>query len=231
MREIVLDTETTGLDPFQGHRLVEIGCIELHNHLPTGKVYHQYINPERDMPVEAFNVHGLAADFLQNYPVFSSVADAFLEFIDGARLIIHNARFDLKFLNYELAQINKKLIEVDTVLDTLLMAREKFPGSPANLDALCRRFNVDNTGREKHGALLDSELLAAVYLELIGGRQHTLSLEEEEQAERLQAYMDPILGRNKRPVRPLRSFAVTAEEEEQHKQLLTKINDPFWGRS
>ncbi|MBX9696561.1 MAG: DNA polymerase III subunit epsilon [Alphaproteobacteria bacterium] len=231
MREIVLDTETTGLDPFQGHRLVEIGCIELHNHLPTGRVYHQYINPERDMPLEAFNVHGLAADFLKNYPVFSTVADAFLEFIDGARLIIHNARFDLKFLNFELAQINKKLIEADTVLDTLLMAREKFPGSPANLDALCRRFNVDNTGREKHGALLDSELLAAVYLELIGGRQHTLSLEEEEQAERLQAYMDPILGRNKRPVRPLRSFPVTAEEEDQHKQLLGKINDPFWGRS
>lgn len=231
MREIVLDTETTGLDPFQGHRLVEIGCIELRNHLPTGKVYHQYINPERDMPVEAFNVHGLAEDFLRNYPVFSSVADAFLDFIDGARLIIHNARFDLKFLNYELAQINKKVIEADTVIDTLLMAREKFPGSPANLDALCRRFNVDNTARDKHGALLDSELLAAVYLELIGGRQHTLSLEEEEQAERLQAYMDPILGRNKRPVRPLRLFPIPADEEDQHKQLLLKINDPFWGRS
>lgn len=231
MREIVLDTETTGLDPFQGHRLVEIGCIELHNHLPTGRVYHQYINPERDMPTEAFNVHGLSIDFLKNYPVFSSVADAFLEFIDGARLIIHNARFDLKFLNYELAQLNKKLVDHDSVIDTLLLAREKFPGSPANLDALCRRFEIDNTGREKHGALLDSELLAAVYLELIGGRQHTFGLDNGQSAAAVEEYMDPILGRNKRPVRPIRPFEPSEVELELHRTLLEKINDPFWNRS
>lgn len=229
-REIVLDTETTGLDPFQGHRLVEIGCIELKNHLPTGNVYHQYINPERDMPEEAFNVHGLSIDFLKSYPVFSAVADEFLSFIDGATLVIHNARFDLKFLNYELAQLNKTLINHAEVIDTLMLARDKFPGSPASLDALCRRFNVDNTGREKHGALLDSELLAAVYLELIGGRQQTLSLSNDVDTARFAAYTDPILGRNKRPVRPIRIFEASAEELELHRQLVEKISDPFWRR-
>ena len=229
-REIVLDTETTGLDPFQGHRLVEIGCIELKNHLPTGNVYHQYINPERDMPEEAFNVHGLSIDFLKSYPVFSAVADEFLSFIDGATLVIHNARFDLKFLNYELAQLNKTLINHAEVIDTLMLARDKFPGSPASLDALCRRFNVDNTGREKHGALLDSELLAAVYLELIGGRQQTLSLSNDVDTAGFAAYTDPILGRNKRPVRPIRIFEASAEELELHRQLVEKISDPFWRR-
>lgn len=231
LREIVLDTETTGLDPFQGHKLVEIGCIELQNHLPTGRVYHQYINPERDMPTEAFNVHGLSIDFLKNYPVFSSVADDFLAFIEGAQLIIHNARFDLKFLNYELAQLNKQMIDHDMVVDTLLMAREKFPGSPANLDALCRRFEIDNTGREKHGALLDSELLAAVYLELIGGRQHTFGLDNGQGVDAVSEYMDPILGRNKRPVRPVRPFEPTEDELNMHRALLEKLSDPFWNRS
>ncbi|GAB4260084.1 MAG: DNA polymerase III subunit epsilon [Pararhodobacter sp.] len=176
MREIVLDTETTGFDPSEGHRLVEIGCVELFNHMPTGRTYHQYINPERDMPAEAFAVHGLSEDFLRAYPTFDKVADEFLAFVNGATLVIHNAAFDMRFLNAELSWINKPLLPEDKVVDTLLIARRKFPGSPASLDALCRRFGIDNSNRTLHGALLDSEILAEVYLELIGGRQPDFAL-------------------------------------------------------
>jgi DNA polymerase III subunit epsilon len=177
MREIVLDTETTGFEPSEGHRIVEIGAVELYNHMPTGKVYHQYINPERMMPKEAFDVHGLGDDFLRPQPKFAAVAQAFLDFIGpDSKLVIHNAAFDMKFLNAELGWAGKPLIGNDRALDTLLIARRKFPGSPASLDALCRRFGVDNSGREKHGALLDSEILAEVYLELIGGRQPDFGL-------------------------------------------------------
>lgn len=176
MREIVLDTETTGFEPSEGHRIVEIGAVELFNHMPTGRTYHQYINPERDMPVEAFNVHGLSQDFLRDFPVFRSVGQAFLDFVGDSTLIIHNARFDIKFLNFELGKVGLSHLRWENVVDTLTMARQKFPGSPATLDALCRRFGVDNSGREKHGALLDSEILAEVYLELIGGRQPDLVL-------------------------------------------------------
>ncbi len=174
MREIVMDTETTGLDPAEGHRIVEIGAVELLNHLPTGRVYHQYINPERDMPAEAFAVHGLSAERLAREPVFAAVAEAFLAFIGDAPLIIHNAAFDMKFLNAELSALGLPALPADRAVDTLAIARRRFPGSPAGLDALCRRFGVDNSAREKHGALLDSELLAEVYLELIGGRQPDL---------------------------------------------------------
>jgi len=176
MREIVLDTETTGFEPSEGHRIVEIGAVELFNHMPTGRTYHQYINPERDMPAEAFAVHGLAEDFLRRHPVFKAVGAAFLDFIGDARLVIHNAAFDIKFLNAELGWAGLPKLSWDRVTDTLGMARQKFPGSPASLDALCRRFGVDNSAREKHGALLDSEILAEVYLELIGGRQPDLVL-------------------------------------------------------
>ncbi|MFM2356473.1 MAG: hypothetical protein RLZZ528_2209 [Pseudomonadota bacterium] len=177
MREIVLDTETTGFEPSEGHRIVEIGAIELFNHVPTGRNYHQYINPERSMPPEAFEVHGLGDDFLRDKPVFRDIARAFLEFIgEDSRLVIHNAGFDMKFLNAELRAQGFPLIEMARALDTVALARRRFPGSPASLDALCRRFGVDNSGREKHGALLDSELLAEVYLELIGGRQPDLTL-------------------------------------------------------
>jgi len=176
MREIVLDTETTGFEPTEGHRIVEIGAVELLNHMPTGNTYHQYINPQRDVPQEALNVHGLGNDFLRDFPVFADVADAFLTFVSGARLVIHNAAFDMKFLNAELGWAQRPLLPDDVALDTLTMARRKFPGSPASLDALCRRFGVDNSSREKHGALLDSEILAEVYLELIGGRQPDLVL-------------------------------------------------------
>ncbi len=171
MREIVLDTETTGFDPETGDRIVEIGAVELHNHVPTGRVYHQYINPERSMPQSAFEVHGLGDEFLSDKPLFIDVAQAFLDFVGDAHLVIHNAAFDMKFLNAELSWVKQPQIPWDRAIDTLAIARKKFPGSPASLDALCRRFNVDNSAREKHGALLDSEILAEVYLELIGGRQ------------------------------------------------------------
>ncbi|KZB52366.1 DNA polymerase III subunit epsilon [Thalassospira xiamenensis] len=180
MREIVLDTETTGLDPYADHRLVEIGCIELFNHMPTGRQYHQYINPQRPMPKEAFDVHGLGDDFLKDQPVFAEVVDDFLEFIgDDSHLVIHNAAFDMKFLNAELEWLSKPKIAMDRAIDTVQMARKKFPGSPVSLDALCRRFKIDNSNRTLHGALLDSDLLALVYLELLGGRQHGLSLDSK----------------------------------------------------
>ena len=181
MREIVLDTETTGFEPSEGHRIVEIGAIELFNHMPTGRVYHQYINPDRAMPPEAFQVHGLGDDFLRDKPRFAQIGAAFLEFIgDDSRLVIHNAAFDMKFLNAEMNWANLSAIPPDRALDTVALARKKFPGSPASLDALCRRFGIDNSAREKHGALLDSELLAEVYLELIGGRQPDFALSIEQ---------------------------------------------------
>lgn len=177
MREIVLDTETTGFEPAEGHRIVEIGAIELFNHLPTGRTFHQYVNPERAMPSEAFEVHGLGDDFLRDKPRFAEIAAAFLEFVGtDSRLVIHNAAFDMKFLNAELAWVSLQPIAMDRAVDTVALARRKFPGAPASLDALCRRFGIDNSARERHGALLDSELLAEVYLELIGGRQPDLVL-------------------------------------------------------
>ena len=190
MREIVLDTETTGFDPGSGDRIVEIGALELHNHVPTGRTYHQYINPERGMPEDAFGVHGIGPDLLdpprpanpgeitlRDKPVFAKIADEFRAFIGtGAKLIIHNAAFDVKFLNAELGWTGRPPLPQDCAIDTLDIARRRFPGSPASLDALCRRFSIDNSGRTLHGALLDSEILAEVYLELIGGKQPDLVL-------------------------------------------------------
>lgn len=179
MREIVMDTETTGLNPFEGDRLVEIGGVELDNHVPTGRTYHQYINPRRDMPKEAFDIHGLSNEFLADKPVFETIAGAFLDFIGDARLVIHNAPFDMKFLNAELEWAGLSPLPQDRALDTLAMARKRFPGSPSSLDALCRRFGIDNSARTLHGALLDSEILADVYLELIGGRQPDFGLSSQ----------------------------------------------------
>ena len=176
MREIVMDTETTGLDPFTGHRIVEIGAVELLNHIPTGNVYHQYINPQRDMPEEAFNVHGLSQEFLASKPLFADVAQDFLRFIEDSVLIIHNAPFDMKFLNAEFSWMDVEQLSMDRVIDTLALARKRYPMGPNSLDALCRRYGIDNSRRDKHGALLDSELLADVYMELIGGRQTVLGL-------------------------------------------------------
>ncbi|MCJ7870993.1 DNA polymerase III subunit epsilon [Marinovum sp. 2_MG-2023] len=177
MREIVLDTETTGFEPESGDRIVEIGAVELLNHMPTGRTYHQYINPQRSMPKEAFEVHGLGDEFLADKPLFKAIAQDFLDFVaEDSILVIHNASFDMKFLNAELGWLNMPKIPMERSLDTVAMARKKFPGSPASLDALCRRFNIDNSARTLHGALLDSEILAEVYLELIGGRQPGLVL-------------------------------------------------------
>lgn len=189
MREIVLDTETTGFDPHQGDRIVEIGAIELYNHMPTGKTFHQYINPQRDMPNDAFQVHGIGPDLLleprppkpgevtlKDKPLFADVAQGFVEFVADAKLVIHNAAFDMKFLNAELDWIKLPKLPWEQAIDTLDMARKRFPGSPASLDALCRRFAIDNASRTLHGALLDSEILAEVYLELIGGRQPDFAL-------------------------------------------------------
>ncbi len=180
MREIVLDTETTGFKPEEGHRIVEIGALELLNHLPTGKTFHVYINPEREMPTDAFKVHGLGDEFLADKPKFAEVAQDFLDFVQDSRMIIHNAKFDMTFLNAELGWANLPKLPMSQSFDTVQMARKKYPGSPASLDALCRRFGVDNSNRTLHGALLDSELLAEVYLELLGGRQPDFQLDAKE---------------------------------------------------
>lgn len=176
MREIVLDTETTGLDPDSGDRIVEIGALELLHQMPTGQTFHVYLNPGRPMSREAFEIHGLADDFLRDKPPFAAVAEDFLRFIGDARLVIHNAGFDMKFLNAELRQHGYPVLSMARVVDTLVMARTRFPGAPVSLDALCRRFGIDNSARTRHGALLDSEILAEVYLELRGGRQPGLAL-------------------------------------------------------
>ncbi len=176
MREIVLDTETTGLDPYQGHRLVEVGCIELINRIPSGQVFHRYLNPERDMPAEAFSVHGLSEDFLKDKPPFAEIVEDFLGFVGDARLVIHNAAFDIGFLNAELERAGRQALSRDRLVDTLLLARRKFPGSSNRLDDLCTRYGIDNSRRTKHGALLDAELLAEVYLELVEARQAQLGL-------------------------------------------------------
>ena len=224
MREIVLDTETTGFDPATGHRVVEIGCIELINHMRTGEYFHAYLNPERDMPEEAFNVHGLSEEFLSDKPLFAEVAQDFCDFIGESRLIIHNADFDMKFLNWELQAIGCPTMPRDRALDTVAMARKRFPGSPVSLDALCRRFGIDNSNREKHGALLDSELLAEVYLELIGGREPGLALATKRQAA-VAAAAQTVTARETRPPRP---HAATEEERAAHGEFVAKLTDALW---
>ena len=176
MREIVLDTETTGLDPNEGHRLVEIGCVEILHGLPTGKTWHHYFNPERDMPSDAFAVHGLSREFLADKPLFEHLAEEFLAFVGEAQLVIHNAGFDMRFLNAELARIKRPTLPLDRAVDTLALARRKHPGARVSLDELCQRYGIDNSRRVRHGALLDAEILAEVYIELVGGRQTTLGL-------------------------------------------------------
>lgn len=225
MREIVLDTETTGLDPNNGDRVVEIGCIELINHIPTGETYHQYINPERAMPDEAFAVHGLSEAFLSDYPVFADIADAFLDFVGDAKLVIHNAGFDMKFLNAEFERLDRAAIPMRRAVDTVQMARQRFPGAQASLDALCRRFEIDNSARDKHGALLDADLLAMVYLELIGGRQPGLELATRSRVAAAQT------REVERPLRPARPHAPTPEEEAAHAQMLEKLSDAIWLRN
>lgn len=226
MKEIVLDTETTGMDPNDGHRIIEIGCVELENHVPTGRHLQIYINPERDIPPEATAVHGITDEFVADKPVFSQVYSEFLDFIQGGKLVIHNAEFDMKFINWELAQVGHKAVPWTNVIDTLGMARRKFPGSPANLDALCRRFSIDNTERTYHGALLDSELLAEVYLELLGGRQHGLGLSAEKKAKATDTEKNIV----RKPREP-REYAANPEELAAHQSLLEKLDEPLWKKA
>ena len=221
MREIVLDTETTGFDPEQGDRIVEIGAVELLNHMPTGETYHVYINPERSMPNEAFEVHGLGDEFLADKPVFKDIAQGFLDFVRDDKLVIHNASFDMKFLNAELGWLNLRQLPFDQAVDTLLIARKRFPGSPASLDALCRRFGIDNTSRTLHGALLDSEILAEVYLELIGGRQPDFALSTRQTRDTSVEVED---WRPKPRPTPLPS-RLTEEEAAAHSEFIGKMGD------
>jgi DNA polymerase-3 subunit epsilon len=219
MREIVFDTETTGLDPYQGHRLLEIGCIELINRFPTGQTFHRHINPERDVPAEAFNVHGLSFEFLKDKPLFADVAAELTEFIGDAPLIAHNASFDLGFLNAELERVGLPIVARERLVDTLLLARRKYPGGSNRLDDLCQRFGIDNSRRTKHGALLDAELLAEVYLELIGARQAQLILVEDNAA--VARDTDGVVVIRTRPV-PL-APRLTDVEREAHRNFVETL--------
>ena len=235
MREIVLDTETTGFEPGEGDRIVEIGAIELIGHMPTGRTYHQYINPQRSMPAEAFSVHGIGPDLLEppqdpkpgqetlrDKPVFKDIAQAFVDFVGDARLVIHNAAFDMKFLNAELGWLGRPLLPMDQALDTLAIARRRFPGSPASLDALCRRFGIDNSSRTLHGALLDSEILAEVYLELIGGRQPDFGLSTNTTST---TTSDTTSTWRPRPRATPLASKLTEEEAAAHTAFINKLGD------
>jgi len=222
-REIVFDTETTGLSPANGDRLLEIGAVELINHVPTGKHYHQFINPKRDVPEDAYKVHGLSYDFLKDFPVFEEVVDEFLEFIGDAVLVAHNASFDMSFINSELKNARREAITNDRVVDTLEISRRLFPGARNNLDALCKRYNIDNSDRTKHGALIDSELLAKVYLELLGGQEPKMVFEKKEEA------ANKSLEFADKKVRESRNFIVSGEELKEHEEFLkNKLNGALW---
>ena len=225
MREIVLDTETTGLEPSEGHRIVEIGAIELMNHMPTGKHWHHYLNPGRPMPKEAEAIHGISDAMLRGKPAFATLAQDFLNFIGPDRLIIHNASFDMKFLNAELQSAGHKPLPMSRALDTVTLARQKFPGSPASLDALCRRFGVDTSARDKHGALLDSTLLAEVYLELIGGRQPDFGLNTSASPATGTAKATPHRAAPRpQPLAP----RLTPDEQTAHEGFVGRMSNAIW---
>lgn len=221
MREIVLDTETTGLDPLRGDRLVEIGCVEIFNRMPTGQSYHVYINPERDMPAEAFAVHGLSSEFLATKPLFHEVADEFLAFIGDAPLVIHNASFDIGFINAELDRIKRATIPRERLVDTLLLARRKHPGVSNRLDDLCSRYAIDNSHRTKHGALLDAELLAEVYVDLVGARQSQLLLASEAEDIRVNTTGDAPRRQRLVPLAP----RISEAEREAHRAFIATLGD------
>ena len=223
MREIILDTETTGLDPKMGHRLVEIGAVELINHTPTGVNYQTYINPERDVDPGAQEIHGLTNEFLKQHPAFGDISAEFMNFLSDSTLIIHNAPFDLAFINMELSRLGVAPISSERVIDTLVLARKKFPGAQANLDALCRRFAIENRHRELHGALVDAALLADVYIELIGGKEPTLGLSAKKSKtvaeDTARVYQNP------------RSFPVSEEELELHRAFVETLKNPIWDKT
>jgi DNA polymerase III subunit epsilon len=224
MREVVLDTETTGLDPVQGHRLVEIGCVELVNRIPSGQTYHAYLNPERSMPAEALAIHGLTDEFLKDKPLFADVVDAFLDFVGDAPLVIHNAGFDIAFLNAELERLSRPIITRERMIDTLLIARRRHAGASNRLDDLCARYAIDNSHRAKHGALLDAELLAEVYVELIGARQAQLVLAQT--AAPAQSPGAPIVFRERPLPLPGR---LSEDERAAHRQFVATLGErPIW---
>ena len=232
MREIVLDTETTGISPRDGHRIIEIGALELMHHFLLAANLHLYINPERDIDEGAMAIHGITLDFLADKPIFADVAEEFLAFIGSDPLVIHNASFDMAFINSELTRIHRPVLPMDQSIDTLAMARKKFPGAQANLDALCRRFKIDNTHRNLHGALLDADLLASIYIELLGGRQPGLHLDADQsskietlQDEEVEDMRVEIGARN---IRSIRAHAPTDEELSAHAEFLACLKDPIW---
>lgn len=226
MREIVFDTETTGLDPAQGHRIVEIGAVEISNLIPTGRVFHVYLNPERDMPEEAFRVHGLSNEFLLQHKRFADIVAEFIDFIEDSPLVAHNAEFDTRFLNAELALVDLPALAGSRIVDTLAMARRLNPGSPASLDALCQRYGIDSSRREKHGALLDAGLLAEVYAELCGGRQAALFLQATSGAARRNTKNNLMTERPQ----PLASRLSALEIDAHQKFIETLAPNPLWAR-
>ncbi|WP_417465642.1 DNA polymerase III subunit epsilon [Kordiimonas sp.] len=220
VRELIFDTETTGFDPLNGDRLIEIGLVEMVDRNLTGRHYHQYVNPEREVPEAAVKVHGLTTDFLRDKPVFSDIMDEFLEFIgEDTKLVAHNAEFDMRFINWELENAGRPVVHVKRFVDTLAIARNKFPGAANSLDALCKRFGVTNTHRTLHGALLDAEILAEVYIELLGGRQEGLDLAVDD---------DGGVSRREKKVREKRSFPVSEEERAIHAAFVAKLENPVW---
>ena len=229
MREIVFDTETTGLDPASGDKLVEIGAVELVDHLPTGKEYHQYINPMRSMSEEVVKVHGLTEEFLSDKPTFEEICNDFLAFIgEDSLLVAHNASFDMNFLNWELKAIGKQELSMDRVIDTLVLAKKRFPGSRVNLDELCRRFKIDNSARTVHGALLDAQLLADVYLELLGGHEPGFALQKEEKESNKQEQILTQQTNVERVFHEARHFDMPEDDLKNHEEFLTKIKDCLW---
>src|SRR5690242_10128692 len=227
MREIVFDTETTGLNPAGGDRMVEIGCIEIYNRVETGRHFHAYFNPERDMPFEAEAVHGLSTIFLSDKPFFSEKVDELLDFIEDSPLVAHNASFDFGFLNHELERCGKPMVCMSRMVDTLMLARSKHPGAKHSLDALCMRFGIDRSQRIKHGALLDAQLLAQVYVELTGGRQIGLGLVADTASVSVQQSSRPVTIREPRPARP---HSAAAEELERHRAFIAQLVNPLWAR-
>ena len=227
MREIVFDTETTGLSPVGGDRMVEIGCVEMFNRVETGRHFHCYFNPERDMPFEAEAVHGLSATFLSHKPKFVEKAGELLDFFEDSPLVAHNASFDFGFLNHELERCNLPIVGLHRMVDTLVLARSKHPGAKHSLDALCTRFGVDRSHRIKHGALLDAQLLAQVYVELTGGRQIGLGLVAETGEVSVSRSDGPVIVREPRPARP---HAAAEEELERHRAFIAQLKNPLWER-
>ncbi len=224
MREIILDTETTGLDPGSGHRVIEIGMIEMIDKIVTGEKFHYYINPERDVPLDAYRIHGISTEFLRDKPLFKDISEELLDFISDSRLVIHNAAFDMKFINHELSLVDMPSLDMSNVIDTVALARKKFPGAKVNLDALCKKFKIDNSARNFHGALLDAKILSEVYLELVGGRQSKFLISSDSPKNLYVLDSKNHLNQNlKTPI-----LEPTEDELLAHEELLKKIPNNLW---